>query len=125
MSKKIDKLKIKFNKNTSEELFDIIEQPEAQCPNIDKIIDKLLIIKRETETKIKDIRGSDDLEEVISLVEDIDWTINDISENVDLLENLRKKIELIREWGESWKSFAKYVMEKDLTEEEIINNSVI
>lgn len=81
---------------TNEERYGIMKQPEATCPMIDK---NLELIKRCGQSLQGYKKFS--LEEV----EDAFFNISYELDKIDL-ENVRKNVEAIREWGEQWKRLA-------------------
>lgn len=86
-------------KTTSEELYNIPPQPQQTCPLIDEIIMGI----------------SDKLGDVAEIARDLEYG----QEQLDLIEvshyedyreqlnELRKQVEDIREWGQMWKNIAK------------------
>ena len=119
--KNIEALKLRLDVKTSEELFDITEQPPNQCPNIDKIIRDLEDSCEQIQSIAKDIKRTDNIEDVPSLAGDIDWHSNHIDKSSELNE-LRKQIELLRGWGEEWKNLAKSLLNNMSKEEDIVNH---
>ena len=121
MSKNIDLLKQRLNAKTSEELFDITEQPPQQCPSIDNIIRDLEGTCKQIQSIVNDIKRTDNIEDIPSLAGDIDWHSSDIDKAKELNE-LRKQIELVRGWGEEWKSLAKSLLNNISKEEDIVHH---
>ena len=99
--KNIDLLKKKLEVDTSEMLFDIDKQPEQQCPTINKMQANVKDGCNEIESYCKDLRSVDGAE---SLASDIESSVSYYMWNKILeLEDLRKEIENIRQWGQSGK----------------------
>lgn len=121
MSKNIDLLKQKLNAKTSEQLFDITEQPTQQCPNIDNMIRDLESTCKQIQSIANDIKRTDNIDDIPSLAGDIDWYSSDIDKSKELNE-LRKQIELIRGWGEEWKKLAKSLFNNMSKEEDIVHH---
>lgn len=89
----------------SEQLFGFSFAPEYQCQNIDELIKSSNSLERMAASIVK----SDEISEAHSTASDIEW---EISSYHDKLEKMRKKIEALREWGESWKRVAKTIGER-------------
>ena len=119
--KNIELLKQRLNAKTSEELFDITEQPQPQCPNIDNIISDLEGICKQIQSIANDIKRTDNIDDIPSLAGDIDWYSSDIDKSKELNE-LRKQIELVRGWGEEWKNLAKSLLNNMSNEQDIIHH---
>ena len=119
--KNIELLKQRLNAKTSEELFDITEQPPQQCPNIDTIIRDLEGTCKQIQSIANDIKRTDNIDDIPSLAGDIDWYSSDIDKSKELNE-LRKQIELVRGWGEEWKNLAKSLLNNMSKEEDIVHH---
>lgn len=119
MSQNIDSLKQRLKVKNSEELFDIMEQPPQQCPNIDSIIRDLEGGCEKIQNIINDIKRTNNIDDIQSLASDIDWYLNDLYKSNEL-NKLRKQIELIRGWGEEWKNLAKSLLNNMSKEEDIV-----
>ena len=84
---------------TSESERGLPAQPVDTCPMIDRVIDVLNDI-------IKSTRNHDRIDSV----EDLHSVISDIRRDIDLdddMEKIRTNVCLIRDWGQSWKDYAK------------------
>lgn len=119
--KNIELLKQRLSAKTSEELFDITEQPPQQCPNIDSIIRDLDGTCKQIQSIANDIKRTDSIDDIPSLAGDIDWYSSDIDKSKELNE-LRKQIELVRGWGEEWKNLAKSLLNNMSKEEDIVHH---
>ena len=119
--KNIELLKQKLNVKSSEKLFDITEQPSQQCLNIDNIILDLERTFKQIQSIVKDIKRTDNIDDILSLVDDIERYSNDIDKSNEL-NQLRKQIELVRGWGEEWKYFAKSLLNKMSREKDIVHH---
>ena len=108
---KIKELKEKFKVNTSEKLFGIDEQPEQNCPKVDKGIRAWYSVQREIEGYCKDLKRCNTVEEAEKIGGDIDWAIGSL-DVVEEYEELRKQCEKIRAWGQGWKDLAKKLIEQ-------------
>jgi hypothetical protein len=107
---KIKELKEKLEANTSEKLFGIDEQPEQNCPKVDKGIKAWYSVQRDIEGYCKE-RRCDTVEEAEKIGGDIDWAIGSL-DVVEEYEELRKQCEKIRAWGQGWKDLAKKLIEQ-------------
>lgn len=108
---KIKELKEKLEANTSEKLFGIDEQPEQNCPKVDKGIKAWYSVQRDIEGYCKDLKRCDTVEEAEKIGSDIDWAIGSL-DVVEEYEELRKQCEKIRAWGQGWKDLAKKLIEQ-------------
>lgn len=108
---KIKELKEKLKASTSESLFGINEQPEQNCPKIDKGLNQWHYMRRDIESYCKDLKHCDTVEEAEKIGGDIDYSIGslDITEEY---EELRRQCENIRSWGQGWKDIAKKLIEE-------------
>ena len=100
----IDSLKKKHS-CTSEQIFDLSRQPDDNCPFIDSLIKDINIDHNYLKRVI------DDLEIEKSEKGDL-YDYSDIDNIVDGLENLRSRIEELREWGNQWKTLAKEMFDR-------------
>lgn len=115
----IELLKKRLNVKTSEELFDIKTQPNQQCPFINKMQANMKDGCNEIERYCKDLRSIEGAE---SLASDIDSSLSYyMSDKVFELEELRKEIENIRQWGQNWKDLAKLILNNTKKEEDIVH----
>lgn len=108
---KIKELKDKLEAKTSEELFGIDEQPEQNCPKVDKGIKAWHSVQRDIEGYCKDLKRCDTVDEAENIGSDIDWAIGSL-DVVEEYEELRKQCEKIRAWGQGWKDIAKKLIEE-------------
>jgi len=108
---KIKELKQKFEAKTSEKLFGIDEQPEQNCPKVDKGIKVWYSVKCDIEGYCKDLKRCDTVDEAEKIGGDIDWAIGRL-DIVEEYEELRKQCEKIRAWGQGWKDIAKKLIEE-------------
>ena len=108
---KIKELKEKLESNTSEKLFGIDEQPEQNCPKVDKGLKAWYSVQRDIEGYCKDLKRCDTVEEAEKIGGDIDWLIGSL-DVVEEYEELRKQCEKIRAWGQGWKDLAKKLIEQ-------------
>lgn len=91
---------------TSEKLFNISEQLEAQCPTIDGMIKDSEDVLREVAYVTK---YSDEISDNVSdVMENVKYYLSNVSDD---FEKLRESIIEIRAWGQEWKNLAKYLME--------------
>lgn len=117
--KNIELLKKRLEVDTSEKLFDIDKQPEQQCPTINKMQANVKDGCREIKIYCKDLRSVEGAE---SLSSDIESSVSYyMSDKIDELEDLRKEIENIRQWGQGWKDLAKSILNNAKKEEDIVN----
>jgi len=118
MSKNIDLLKKRLEIDTSEKMFDIDKQPEQQCPTINKMQANIKDCCNEIESYCKDLRNIEGAE---SLSSDIESSVSYYMwDKISELEDLRKEIENIRQWGQSWKDLAKSIL-NNTKEEDIVH----
>lgn len=111
MKETIDLMKKAKNVNASEELFGINKQPIENCPYIDECIRDLKTTYRNVISEIY----SADIED--SVKKDIKWYAEEIENYADNFDELRSRIEDLRDWGEQWKTLAKQMF-IDLPKEE-------
>ena len=107
---KLKELKNEFKCETTEKLFGFPSPPEYQCGNIDALIKKM----SEAE-KLSNYRYEDE-EELKGKLDDINYIVRYLEDD---LEEVRSAIELLREWGQSYKDLLKRVVDKsdiDITE---------
>jgi len=117
--KNIEALKQRLEIETSEKLFDIDKQPEQQCPTINKMQANIKDGCNEIERYCKDLRNIEGAE---SLSSDIESSVSYyLSDKIFELEELRKEIENIRKWGQSWKDLAKTILNNTKKEEDIVH----
>lgn len=110
---KVEEAKVKYEVKTSEDLFGIIHPPEHQCKNIDKIIKTINGIYKSTDNPRK-------LEEddIVDLLNDINYDLYHMDDDI---EDIRKALEEVREWGQQWKDKCKEIIERyDLNIEDLI-----
>lgn len=94
------------NVNASEELFDIpFTPPHYMCPDIDEILDTLGFIYDKASHVDKD---EDDSKSLLDRLNNIELHTNTLDCDV---ESIRNKIIVLRNWGESWKTLAKSLLE--------------
>ena len=120
MPENIELLKARLQIKTSEILFDINEQPEQQCPSINKmqanIKDGIKEIKHYSKA-LGNIEGAE------SIGSDIENSLSYyFSDKQFELEELRSEIKKIRLWGEGWKNLAKSIINNEKIEENIVNH---
>ena len=115
--KKLELLKQKLSVETTEQLLDISEQPQEQCPFVDKIINSLNNGRKEIESLAKDLSRIEGAESIAS---DIDWQSSYYLDLNKEMENIRKQIIAIRTWGQEWKDLSKSILEK-MSEEEVFH----
>lgn len=120
----VDELKEELEIGTSEELFGIIPQVSDQCENIDSIIYTLNKVYKEIQYHVRTLNSLDDINDVASVAKDIDWESSDMIVDKEL-EILRSNIQLLRMWGQEWKSLTKAILDnignKDLLVENLTN----
>lgn len=106
--KKIDELKSHYQKTYSEDLFDIPRAPDFQCSRIDKLIKVI-------DSCYHSSNNTDRMDEdhLRSTLDDINSELHRLD---DELEKVRSACEDIREWGNSWKEFAKKLIENEPVE---------
>lgn len=120
MFKNIELLKARLEVKTSEILFGINEQPELQCPSINKIQANIKDGIKEIEHYAKALR---DIEGGESIGSDIESSLTYyFSDKLFELEELRNKFEKMRSWGDDWKNLAKSIINNEKTEEDIVNH---
>lgn len=109
----IEEVKEKLQVKTSEELFGITSAPEHQCKNIDQIIKTIQSIYKRTDNPRKL-----DEEALIDLVNDINYELYGCDNDI---EDIRKALEQVREWGQQWKDKCKEIIDRyELNVEEIL-----
>ena len=108
---KIRELKQKLEAKTSEELFGIDEQPEQNCPKVDKGLKAWYSVQRDIEGYCKDLKRCDTVDEAEKIGGDIDWAICSL-DIVEEYEELRKQCAKLRAWGQGWKDIAKKLIEE-------------
>jgi hypothetical protein len=108
---KIKELKEKLEANTSEKLFGIDEQPENNCPRVNKGLEAWSSVQRYIKKYCDDLKRCNTVEEAEKIGGDIDSEIQslDIKEEY---EELRKQCEKIRAWGQGWKEIAEKLIEE-------------
>lgn len=89
---------------TSEELFGIDQQPEENCPYIDKCVGDISIAYKDVKSELRQAEDSE-------LASSLEWGIDGMHESVDYLEELRSRINNLRQWGQQWKDLAKEMFE--------------
>ena len=117
MKKKLELLKQKLSVETTEQLLDISEQPQKQCPFIDKIINAINSGRKEIERLVKDLSRIEGAESIAS---DIDWQASYYLDLNKEMEDIRNQIISIRAWGQDWKDLSKSILEK-MSEEEVFH----
>jgi len=108
---KISELKERLGANTSEKLFGIDEQPEQNCPKVDKGIKAWYEAQRDIEGHCKGLKRCDTVEEAGNIGDDIDYLVGNL-DVVEEYEELRKQCEKIRAWGQGWKNLAQKLIEQ-------------
>lgn len=103
---KINKIKQELEIKTSEDLFGIDPQPEQQCPKVDEHLRINNVTIKWIEGYIKDIKGTEDLDDIYKCADDIEWEVDNLNAEPSL-EELRLKCDMIRQWGQQWKDLAK------------------
>ena len=117
--KNIELLKQRLEVDTSEMLFDIDKQPEQQCPTINKMQANVKDGCNEIESYCKDLRSIEGAE---TLASDIESSVSYyMLDKISELEDLRKEIENIRQWGQGWKDLAKSMINNTKKEEDIVH----
>ena len=104
---KIEQLKSLHQAKTSEQLFQIEEPIDFQCPKFDELSKKAKDIHSTTKIGRFD---ADDYDGILDKLKDIEWESSDL---VDQIEELRDAIVSVRQWGEDWKKFAKMLVEQN------------
>jgi hypothetical protein len=122
-STKITSLIESLDAKNSEDLFGFAQQPNNQCPYIDKSKEEIFSLIKNISNLCKDIKSSDDLSDIYSCCNDIIWEIDMFSVSKNL-EDLRTEIENLRGWGNEWKCLAKNLVErtKDIELEDLISD---
>jgi hypothetical protein len=101
MFDKIDELKSKFLVGNSEELFNIEMPPKYQCPKINELIKQIKTIENLCKT------NDCDSEYLLECLADI---LNEVWSFESDLEEIRRAIDDLRDWGNSWKKEFKYLV---------------
>jgi len=90
--------------NPSEKRYGISKQPEPTCPMIDKVIGEIEAIQ-------KAIRGYEkaDEEELRDMLSTVESNIGSLVGyyKTGLMEDIRRNVDAIRNWGQEWKDLAK------------------
>lgn len=112
-----EELKTKYGFPTSEGLLGIDQQPNYNCDYIDKVIKDFNVTLRNVlgEIDSADITDGDK--------KNIKWYTNDFEDFVDHFEELRSRLENLRDWGKQWKTLAKELLSElpDETQKKYIN----
>lgn len=105
-----EELKSKYGFPTSECLLGIDQQPNYNCDYIDKVIKDFNVTLRNVlgEIDSADITDEDK--------KNIKWYTNDFENFVDNFEELRSRLQNLRDWGQQWKILAKELL-SELPEE--------
>jgi predicted nucleic acid-binding Zn-ribbon protein len=88
---------------SSERRHSVVEQPEAKCPLIDKMRDKV----ESGMSHLKNALEADTLDAAIQEVTHATWYLEDLDGACGDLEDARKACEELRAWGQEWKDKAK------------------
>lgn len=104
---KINKIKKDLDIKTSEDLFDISDQPKEQCPLINEVISQLIDNSKEVKAVWQNLI---DVEEAESYLSTLDWAEYNIRNLENNMEEIRTNVEKLRAWGEEWKDFAKQLV---------------
>ncbi|MCA1021549.1 hypothetical protein [Halobacillus litoralis] len=94
-------IKVDRDVENSEKLFGFTVPPDFQCPNIDSIIKKIKIVENDS----SNTDGESD--ELVDRLDDINHTVYQLESDV---EDVREAIELVRSWGQEWKSLCKQIL---------------
>ena len=111
--------KLLTGSKTTEALLKIPEVPDYMCPKIDKIITSLRSSIIDLEYASKECFDKC----YYSIKDSIESALWDLSVEPSL-EELRKEIDLLRTWGETWKEIAKGYLEKDASFFEAIKETL-
>ena len=84
---------------TSEELHDIVKQPDDTCPKVDACLKAI-------EHAESDLRGWERME-LEDLRYQVDFALYRLDAAKDELEKVRNSNMALREWGKEWKDLAK------------------
>jgi soluble cytochrome b562 len=95
----INDVKEYYKVQNSEEIFDITTPPDYQCGYIDALIKKV-----NGAIKYLDYKQNEENEELINRIDDAEYLLRYMEED---LEELRKAISDVRDWGNDWKRLAK------------------
>lgn len=103
--------------DTSEERYDLPEQPPDTCPIVD---DGLRALKklgydgpdRSTRRRIDQIEDDDARAIFYDVLDDIESDSSGKDDVEEALEGCRKQAAALREWGQSWKDLAKKNLDK-------------
>ena len=85
---------------TSEQRFDIPDQPENTCPMIDRVL-------KDIETVFKEMRHYKRCKDVEALHDIIDSIDSALFSTEGVVRDIRTNVENIRAWGQAWKNAAK------------------
>jgi predicted nuclease with TOPRIM domain len=104
---KIEQLKSIHKAETSEQLFQIDDPIDYQCPKFDELSKKA---KNLYKTSQLGRYEEDDNETLRDKLSEIAWDSSDLEEQI---EELRDAIVSVRQWGDEWKKLAKKLIEEN------------
>lgn len=100
MKKTLNQIKEELQVKTSEEILEIMKQPEETCPMLENVIGELDSISR----NLQQAKRYEDWDDVASAQSDIDYL-------ADSMNDISFHIADIRTWGQDWKDLAKRMFE--------------
>ena len=100
MKNTLNQIKEELQVETSEEVLEVMKQPEETCPMLESVIRELDSISR----NLKRAKMYEDWDDVASAQSDIDYL-------ADSVDDISFHVADIRAWGQDWKDLAKRMFE--------------
>ncbi|WEG18599.1 hypothetical protein PQ478_08955 [Alkalihalophilus pseudofirmus] len=93
--------------NTSEEMLMITPPEKHQCDKVDQIVKELINIEK---VSVIGRYDAGDIENLMDKLDDIQRSSDGLEKEV---EEVRAALEMVREWGQDWKNFAKKLVNEN------------